>query len=268
MKKKIAVMFMVLVMALTCLACFTACSNDDSKTLVVGITDYEPMDYQDKDGKWIGFDADLANAFGQEYGYEKVEFIEIDWDNKVVEINSGNIDLIWNGMTADEELGTQIDFSVAYATNMQCAVVRKDSVAALNTVDAIKAAKVAVENGSAGNNVSNEALGIDNKDLILAGNQVGALLEVKAKTSDVAIVDYTMAYSIVGKNDYADLVIVDTDAVSFNKEVFAVGVKKGNTDMQTKLNDFFKKKYADGTLDTLAAKYSVGLNKTALDELK
>ncbi|MEE0388763.1 MAG: transporter substrate-binding domain-containing protein, partial [Agathobaculum sp.] len=53
--------------------------------LVVGITDFAPMDYKDKDGKWIGFDADNATAFAKSLGVD-VEFIEVDWDNKIMEL--------------------------------------------------------------------------------------------------------------------------------------------------------------------------------------
>lgn len=66
--------------------------------LVVGVTDFEPMDYIDADGNWVGFDADLATEFAKSLGVE-VKFVEIDWDNKVMELNGGTVDCIWNGMT-------------------------------------------------------------------------------------------------------------------------------------------------------------------------
>ena len=77
-------------------------------TLVVGITDFEPMDYKDADGNWIGFDADMANAFAESLGV-KAEFVEIEWDNKILELNAGNIDCVWNGMTLTEEVTSSMD---------------------------------------------------------------------------------------------------------------------------------------------------------------
>jgi polar amino acid transport system substrate-binding protein len=111
------------------------------------------MDYKDENGKWIGFDAELAEMFAEKLGVT-CEFVEIDWNNKVAEINAYEIDLIWNGMTASDELGQSIDFSVSYAKNAQVAVVLKSSSIASKAE--IKTATVAVENGSAGKTVAEE----------------------------------------------------------------------------------------------------------------
>ena len=75
----------------------------DKGTLIVGITNFEPMDYQDENGEWIGFDADMARAFGESLGVD-VEFVEIDWDNKIMELDSNTIDCVWNGMTLTEDV--------------------------------------------------------------------------------------------------------------------------------------------------------------------
>ena len=152
-----------LVLALAMVLCaFTACgssANDLSNVksagkLVVGITDYEPMDFKGEDGKWIGFDAELAEQFAASLGVECV-FVEIDWKNKVAEINAKEIDLIWNGMTASEELGEQIDFSIAYAKNAQVVVVKKGSTI---TKDSLANISIAVENGSAGAAVADDII--------------------------------------------------------------------------------------------------------------
>ena len=72
-------------------------------TLVVGITDFEPMDYRDASGEWIGFDADMAKAFAESLGV-KAEFVEIEWDNKIMELDAKTIDCVWNGMTLTDEV--------------------------------------------------------------------------------------------------------------------------------------------------------------------
>ena len=100
--KKIAVILMAMLMVTVCL--FAQAEESDlayvqgKGKLVVGITDFAPMDYKNEAGEWIGFDADLAKAFGEKLGVE-IEFVEIDWDNKILELNGKSIDCVWNGMT-------------------------------------------------------------------------------------------------------------------------------------------------------------------------
>jgi polar amino acid transport system substrate-binding protein len=108
--------------------------------LVVGVTSYEPIDYQDADGTWIGFDADFARAVAEKMGVE-VEFVEINWDNKFTELKSGAIDCIWNGMTISDSVKTNCSVSKAYAGNSQVVVMNKDKLAdypdaaSLNSLD-------------------------------------------------------------------------------------------------------------------------------------
>ena len=85
----------------------------DKGTLVIGITDFEPMDYKDADGSWIGFDADMAKAFAESLGVT-AEFVEIDWDNKILELDSKTIDCVWNGMTLTAEVTSTMECSNAY----------------------------------------------------------------------------------------------------------------------------------------------------------
>ncbi len=271
MKKIISVILAVMLIAVT--AMFCACNQDNKDDLAkikekgvinIGITNYKPMDYLDENNDWIGFDADLANEFGKELGVT-VNFIVINWKQKVTELNSGYIDLIWNGMTADTELGEKIDFSVSYARNFQCAVIRKDNVTSITDVNTVKSATIAVESGSAGDTVASEELGVTPNGV---NSQLEALNEVLSKTSQVAIIDYTMACSVVGKGSYADLTIVDTNSVQFANEVFAVGARKGSNLIE-KLNEFFKKEYNDGSLAALSGKYDnlISLNEEALKTL-
>lgn len=228
---------------------------EKAEKLVVGVTVYEPMDYLDENSEWTGFDAELAQQFAESLGVN-CQLVIIKWGNKVAELNSKQIDLIWNGMTASDELGKEIDFSVSYAKNAQVAVVKKGSTI---TKDGVANATVSVEDGSAGATVAEET--IKAKKLNKVEAQVDALNEVLAGTSDVAIIDITMAQSVVGKGSYADLEILD--GASYGDEIFAVGLRKGS-DLKAKLDAFLKEKYEDGTLEKLAEKYSVGLNTEAL----
>lgn len=230
---------------------------DTNKVLYVGITIYDPMDYFDEDGETIiGFDADLSNMFAESLN-AKAKFVPISWDSKVLELNGGYIDLIWNGMTKTDELGTKIDFSLPYATNYQC-VVAKNSIGDYQNEESLKSKKIAVEQGSAGDISVTD---IANK-ITRVNSQLDALNEVLSGTSDCAVIDYTMAYSLVGKGNYSSLNIIDSSKVSFEKEVFAVGLRKGS-DLKDKLDEFLINNYKNNKLDELAEKYGVAINKEA-----
>ena len=126
--KRILALALATLMVLALAACGGGSSDSDvayvqdKGTLVVGITEFEPMDYTDASGNWIGFDADLATAFAESLGV-KVEFQVIDWDNKVMELNDKNIDVVWNGMTLTEEVTSAMECSVPYCNNAQVVVV-------------------------------------------------------------------------------------------------------------------------------------------------
>ena len=258
MKKLIAIVLVALIICATLASCGMGSDSQkvkDNGKLVVGVTVYPPMDYLDENNEWTGFDAELAQMFADSLGV-KCQIVIINWSTKVAELDSGAIDLVWNGMTASDDLGKSIDFSVAYAKNAQVAVVKKGSTL---TKDDVKTAKIAVENGSAGAKVATDDIKGTNIQKVTA--QVDALTEVIAGTSDIAIVDITMAENIVGKGAYADLQILD--GAVYGAEVFAVGLRKGS-DLKAKLDEFLKAKYADGTLTDLATKYNVSLNVDAL----
>lgn len=94
----------------------------DKGSLIVGMTDFEPMDYKDDKGEWIGFDADMAKLAAEKLGVE-VQFVEIDWDNKIMELDSKNIDVVWNGMTLTDEVTSSMECTNAYCNNAQVVVV-------------------------------------------------------------------------------------------------------------------------------------------------
>ncbi|MBQ4239157.1 MAG: transporter substrate-binding domain-containing protein, partial [Ruminococcus sp.] len=146
--------------------------------LIVGITDFEPMDYQDESGKWIGFDADMAAAFAESLGV-KAEFVEIDWDNKVLELDGGTIDCVWNGMTLTDEVKSSMECSNAYCNNAQVVIVPKDVADQYQTIDSLKDLSFAVEAGSAGE-AEVTALGLTCTPVKA---QSDALMEVASKTS-------------------------------------------------------------------------------------
>ena len=217
-------------------------------TLVVGITDFAPMDYKDADGNWIGFDADMAKAFAESLGVA-VEFVEIDWDNKVLELNSQAIDCVWNGMTLTDEVTSAMECSNAYCNNAQVVIVPADKADQYQTVEACADLAFAVEAGSAGE-AEIDALGYN---FTPVKAQSDALMEVAAGTSDAAVIDSLMAAAMVGEGTgYADL----TYTVGLNSEEYGVGFRKGS-DLAAALNEFFAAAYADGSMIECAETYGV-----------
>ena len=216
--------------------------------LVVGITDFAPMDYKEDNGEWIGFDADMAKAFAESLGVE-VEFVEIDWDNKILELDGKTIDCVWNGMTLTDEVKSAMNCTGAYLNNAQIVVVPADKADQYQTEESLAELNFAVEAGSAGEAVATEK-GL-NATPVKA--QADALMEVAAGTSDAAIIDSLMAAAMVGEGTgYENL----TYTVGLSTEEYGVGFRKGS-DLTDALNDFFKSAYADGSMQKIAETYGV-----------
>ena len=217
-------------------------------TLVVGITEFEPMDYQNTDGEWVGFDADMAKAFAESLGVE-VQFQIIDWDNKVMELDGKTIDVVWNGMTLTEEVTSAMECTNAYCNNAQVVVLPADLAEQYPDVASMSDLNFAVESGSAGQTQA-EANGFTYTEVV---DQATAVLEVSSGTADAAIIDSLMAGAMVGPGtSYADL----TYTIQLNSEEYGVGFRKGS-DLAQELNQFFVDSYADGTMTQLAETYGV-----------
>lgn len=217
-------------------------------TLVVGITIFEPMDYQDENGDWIGFDADMARAFAESLGVT-AEFIPIEWDSKIMELDAKSIDCVWNGMTLTDEVLSAMECSNAYCNNAQVVIVPIRVADQYQNTDSLSDLNFAVESGSAGE-AQAEALGLSFTPVL---DQATALMEVASGTCDAAIIDSLMAAAMVGEGTgYADL----TYTIGLNSEEYGVGFRKGS-DLAAALNDFFSASYADGTMQSCAETYGV-----------
>ena len=220
-------------------------------TLVVGITDFAPMDYQNESGEWIGFDADMAKAFAESLGVS-VEFVEIDWDNKLLELGSKSIDCVWNGMTLTDEVTSAMSCSNAYCNNSQVVIVPADKAADYADVDACKALSFAVEAGSAGM-AEVEKLGASFTEV---KDQATALMEVAAGTSDAAVIDSLMAGAMVGGGTSYDSLTYTVSLNAEEGEQYGVGFRQGS-DLAAALNDFFAAAYADGSMQACAETYGI-----------
>ena len=259
MKKMIAMVLALVMMA----ACFAGCGSKkdsdlayvkDKGKLIVGITDYAPMDYKDENGNWTGFDAEFARLVAKELGVEVEFFVLSDWEQKFYELETKNVDAVWNGMTITEEAKLNASVSDAYVINAQVVVMKADVVGDYTTEESLKSLFFAVESGSAGE----EALqGIGITEYVAVQDQTSAVMEVAAGTADACVIDITMANAMTGPGtSYESL----SSGISLTDEQYGVGFRKGS-DLTAKFNEVMAKLMEDGTLDALAEKYSLTLVK-------
>lgn len=281
--KKIIAMLLVLVMSVTGLvgcgssnksgseAGSTSTSSDSDWAyiqgkgkLTVGITLFAPMNYYNEKNELVGFDTEMAQAVAKKIGID-VEFSEINWDSKEVELNSKNIDCLWNGMCITEERKQNMSVSAPYLYNTQAMVMKKSREKEI--MKSVKGLTVTAEQGSTGEGkidgsiADDDTVKVSAKDYFKDANYVAsdsmakALMEVKSGTADVALVDSVCALGMVGEGtDYEDLVInMDNN---FGQQEYGIAFRKGS-DVTEKVNQAIKELYEDGTVDTIAKKYDL-----------
>lgn len=254
--KKLLALLMAAVMLFALAGC--GAKEEASDTLVCGVTIFENMNEQLEDGTWTGFETEFAQEVGKLIGMD-VEFQIIDWAQKYNELNSGAIDCVWNGFTAnssDEVNGASVkrsdlvDFSYGYMLNQQCIVAKASNVENIKAEADLSGKTACVEGGSAGEAY---ATTVTDKDKIFTTPaQINAFTEVKSGAVDFAVVDIILAKNICGNGDYADLAIVD--AIELDSEIYAIGFKKGS-ELTAKVNEAIKTLDENGKLMELAKKY-------------
>ena len=227
----------------------------NKQTITVGYTDYAPMNYTDENGELVGFDTELAKEMFADLGYE-VRFKLIEWSNKYTEVDSGTIDCIWNGFTANcaDDDGIQradkVDFSYYYMTNAQC-ILRLDSTADVDDKADFAGNAVAYEDGSAAEGFVADITGANLKPVT---SQMDAVREVKAGTAQYAVVDLLLAKSVAGKGDFATLTI--NQGIEIAAEYYAIGFKKGS-ELTARVNEKLLEYAENGKLAALAEKYGL-----------
>ncbi len=232
--------------------------------MTVGITLFAPMNYYDDNNELIGFDTELTKAVADKLDLE-AEFVEINWDSKEIELNSKNIDCIWNGMCITEERKQTMSMSAPYLNNTQ-AMVMKPDVAEKFAKDPSGAIVVA-EQGSTGEGKLQGTIEDDDTVVVSAkeffananytpvDSMAKAIMEVAAGTADIALVDSVCAYGMVGEGtDYPDLVVnIDNQ---FGLQEYGIACRKGS-DMTQKINDAIAELTAEGVVAEIAAKYNL-----------
>ena len=260
MKKNLFVRLTTLVLSLMMVfACAAALAEDSDTayvqnkgTLIVGITDFEPMDYM-VDGDWTGFDAELAKVVGEKLGVEVV-FQEINWSMKETELAGYTIDCIWNGLTWSEERAENMGMTDPYMLNRQVIVVRQGTEFA--DAAAFAGVSVAAESGSAGEEFI--AAMLPDAEYIEKDVQIDALTELLFGTVDAAVLDYTMAYYLINAegSDFASLAILDGEGLQGEDEYYAIAFRKGS-DLVDTVNEILDTFLEDGTLYNVALQYGL-----------
>jgi len=270
MKKKLA-LILAACMGLSMAFAGTAMAADDSDwayiegngKMIVGITMFAPMNYEENN-ELIGFDTELTKAVCEKLGVEP-EFIEINWDSKEIELNSKNIDCIWNGMCITEERKENMSISDPYLLNTQAMVMKTDREEEI--MADVSGLTVVAEQGSTG---EGKILGtIEDDDTVEVSAQeyfkdsnyvpvdsmAKALMEVKAGTADLAVVDSVCALAMVGEGtDYADMTVnLDNN---FGEQQYGIAFRKGS-DVTEKVNAAIQELYDDGTVGEIAEKYGL-----------
>ncbi len=266
--KKLLSLVLAVVMLTGCVLALASCGP----TLKVGYTVYAPMNFYDNDGDvtdgddgsgdFVGFDTELAKLVADKLGM-KVKFVEIDWGQKYMELNSGAIDCIWNGFTSNTkdsdgvERSEKVDFTYAYLDNAQCIVVKAEDLAEYTSAASLAGKKGTAEAGSAGETYAKSVT----TDYVDVPVQTDTFREVMSGAAKFAVVDRLLAENIVGNGDYAALAIVE--AIEIEKEVYSIGCKKDG-DLDEKINAALVELLNEGEIERLATKYNVRVTDTLM----
>jgi len=267
--KTLSLLLALMMLAAVLAGCKSNADSDykyikDKGTMIIGITQYPPMNFYDENGNLTGFDTEFAQIACEKLGI-KAEFVEINWESKEVELNSRNIDCIWNGMCITEDRKKNMSISDPYMKNEQAIVMRaerEDEIMA--NVDGLT---LTAEAGSTGEGKVLGTIADDgseevsakeffaNCNYVPADSMAKALMEVKSGTADMAIVDAVLAiYNVGPGTDFEDLVF-NTDK-NFGAQQFGIAFRKGS-DMTDKINEVIKELSEDGTLKSIAEKYGL-----------
>lgn len=256
-----SILCVVLVMSLL----FTGCSNKASKevedqsleeikekgTLILGLDDsFPPMGYRNEKGEIVGFDIDLAKEVANRMGVE-LEVTPIDWDAKVLNLNNGDIDVIWNGLTITEERQKQINFSKTYLENKQIIIVRNDSD--INTKADLSGKKIGIQLGSS----SQDALTADTEttesleEIIKYSNNTEALMDLKAGRVDAVVVDEILGRYYIGKKP-GEFKVAEED---FGKEAYGIGFRLSEDNLRDEVDKILDEMKEDGTAGKISKEW-------------
>lgn len=248
MKKTLALLLLALLLLTACSA--PAGKGEADNKLVVGLDDsFPPMGFRDDDSNLVGFDIDLAKALGEELGLE-VEFKPIDWDAKVMELDAGNIDCIWNGLSISPEREEEMDFTRPYLANEQLIIVLSDST--VSGIADLEGLTVGLQRGSTAldafnkNEISGKVAGLNEY-----ADNVAALTDLSIGRIDAVVMDEVVARYYETKDAGAYKVLDE----SFAAEQYAIGIKKGNTELKETIQAGFDQLIENGKAAEISEKW-------------
>ncbi len=250
MKKLIA----VLLSAVMLISVFAACAKKDfaagQEEFVVGFdAEFPPMGFMAEDGSYTGFDLDLAEEVANRLGMKFVAQ-PIAWDAKDTELESGNIDCIWNGftMTGREDSYT---WSEPYMKNAQVVVVRDDS--GIASLDDLAGKIVCVQKDSSGLAAVEENADFKDSlaDLIQVDSYLNAIMELESGAVDAIVMDEIVARYELSNSD-APLMVLD---ISLAEEEYGIGFLLGNTELRDEVQATLEEMAADGTLAKISEEW-------------
>ena len=254
--KKICALFIILVLLLT--GCSSPKTDDtadknseETKTLVVGLDDtFAPMGFRDDAGELVGFDIDLAKAVAEKIGYE-VSFQPIDWAMKETELNSGNIDCIWNGYSITEERKTKVAFSTPYLDNAQLIITLSGSDIASKADLADKTVAVQKES-SALDAVTADDIAASLKEIVEFDTNIDCFMDLEAGRCDAIVCDEVLARYIIKQRGEDKYNILSDD---FGKEEYGIGFRLTDTELVASVDKALEDLKADGTYKDIYSKW-------------
>ncbi len=229
-------------------------STLDKETLIVGLDDaFPPMGYRDENGDIVGYDIDLANAFGEKLGKE-IEFQTIDWTMKETELNAGNIDFIWNGYSITDQRKEQVDFSIPYLKNKQIIITLADSP--INTKADLAGKVVGAQSGSTAVDAAKKEPEVvetfKDGDLITYETNNDVLMDLEAGRLDAVVADEILVNYYITKKGPEKFKILEEN---FGEEEYGVGMRKGDTELVETFNKIYEELKADGTVAEISTKW-------------
>ncbi len=223
----------------------------DKGYFIMGLDDsFPPMGFRDDKGELVGFDIDMARAVAEHMGV-KVELMPIDWNTKELELETKNIDLIWNGYTITEERKQKVLMSEPYMENKQVILVKADSP--IKTLADLKGKSVAVQEGSSAQGVINEdtELLASISEVIAFKDYVTALLDIDAGRADALGVDLVVADYYMAKKAGQYVMLEETLA----PEEYGIGFRKGEQAFHDAVAKAFEQMKQDGTAAEISNKW-------------
>ena len=218
------------------------------KKIVIGLDDsFVPMGFKDEKGEIVGFDIDLAKAVAQKLGSE-VEFKPINWDSKILDLNGGNIDLIWNGLTITE-------MTKPYFTSHQLIVVKAGS--SINTKADLTGKNIGSQTESSGEEAVKKS-GDDKKfkEFKTYAQYDQAFMDLDAGRVDAIIADEILAkYTKKTKETQAKKELYQILNDNYGEEEYGIAAKKGNTKLVEAINKAIEELKADGTYQKIYSKW-------------